>query len=206
MWSLGIPIIGREQTRTMRSSKVRISPMLSRRRASRIISGAPFSTSPNVSVSSNAVHSKGAEFGDMLASRRAIGVPATCFIPGFYMSNFGGGIPSDLVKASHPDKASTLAAPIVATSPISVLHTSDTGAFIQAKVLHLDDVLGKRLLGATAYLAVQEIPDTFKRVYPEAGATARLFQVPEDISRGFMAAQGLPGAGHLRVVRKCQDA
>lgn len=42
-------------------------------------------------------------------------------------------------------------------------------------------------------MTVQEMLDIFKNVYPEeAGPTARHFQVPEDMFRGFMASQGLP--------------
>lgn len=127
---------------------------------------------------------------------RSLDIPATFFLAGLYMSEFAGGTPKDFLKPSPPDNAWTLAVPLVATAPIPVFYPGDTGTFVKAIVVgnKNNSLLGKRVLGATEYLTVQEILDTFKRVFPaaDAGATARYVYVPEDVFRGFLAAQGLP--------------
>lgn len=124
---------------------------------------------------------------------RSSGIPATFFLPGFYMSNIGAGSPGDLLKPTPPDNAWTLTLPVMPSAPIPLFHTRDTGKYVKAIILHRDELLGKRLFAATAYVTAQEILNTFKRVYPEAGKTARHFQIPEDMFRGFMQSQGMPG-------------
>ncbi|KAI0007778.1 putative NmrA-like family domain-containing protein 1 [Xylariaceae sp. FL0662B] len=119
---------------------------------------------------------------------RSLGIPATFFMPGFYMSN----IPGKMFKPSPPDNAWTFGLPVAGTAPIPVYDTRDTGKYVKAIVLNWEALLGKRLLGATAYVSAQEIVDVFKKVYPEAGKTARFFQLPEDAFRGYMKSQGSP--------------
>ncbi|RYP04363.1 hypothetical protein DL764_004499 [Monosporascus ibericus] len=119
---------------------------------------------------------------------RELGIPATFFLPGFYMSNIPGG----MFKPSPPDDAWTFGLPVAASSPIPMYDPRDTGKYIKAIVLNREALLGKHFLGATAYVTAQEIVDTFKTLFPEAGKTARFFQVPEEMFRGFMKSQGSP--------------
>jgi len=123
---------------------------------------------------------------------RSLGVPATYFLAGFYMSNIAGGAPTDLLKPTPPDNAWTFTLPAEPNALIPLFHTGDTGKFVKAIVLHREEVLGKRFLGATAYVTAQEILDTFKKLYPEAGKAARYFQIPEEMFRAFMKSQGAP--------------
>jgi hypothetical protein len=110
------------------------------------------------------------------------------------MANFiGGSMPSsDILQPSPLDKVWTMTLPTKAESPIPLFHTTDTGTFIKAIVRNRDALLGERLYAASEYLTVQEILDTFKKVYPEAGANARIFPIQEEMFRGFMKAQGMP--------------
>ncbi|KAI1849055.1 hypothetical protein JX265_011281 [Neoarthrinium moseri] len=119
---------------------------------------------------------------------RELGIPATFFMPGFYMTN----LPGAMFRPSPPDDAWTLGMPIPATSVIPMYLPSDTGKYIKAAVLNEDKVLGKHILGATAYMTGQEVVDGFKQAFPESGKTARFFDVPEDMFRGFLKGQGSP--------------
>lgn len=122
---------------------------------------------------------------------RELGIPATFFMPGFYMTN----LPGFMFKPSPPDNAWALGLPVPSKAIIPMYYTGDTGKFVKAAVLHRDQTLGKRLLGATAYMTGQEVVDGFKKVFAEDGKTARYFEVPEDMFRQFIAGTGLPDYG-----------
>jgi uncharacterized protein YbjT (DUF2867 family) len=117
---------------------------------------------------------------------RSLGIPATFFMPGFYMSNIPGG----MMRQLPPDNAWTFGLPVAGTAQIPLYDTRDTGKYIKAIVLNRDQLLGKRLLGATNYTTAQEVVDTFKTVYPEAGQSARYFQLSEQ--QFFDAQKGTP--------------
>ncbi|KAI1333555.1 NmrA-like family protein [Xylariaceae sp. FL0016] len=113
---------------------------------------------------------------------RSLDIPATFFMPGYYMSNITGM----QFKPSPPDNARTFSLPISAQSPIPLYDTVDTGKYIKAIVLNKDKLLGQRFLGASTYLTGEQIVDSFKKLYPEDGQTARYFQLSEEMFRGFM--------------------
>ncbi|KAH8205013.1 hypothetical protein TruAng_000896 [Truncatella angustata] len=119
---------------------------------------------------------------------RELGIPAAFFMPGFYMSNLPGGA----FKPSPPDNAWTLGLPIPPESIFPVYDTSDTGKYVKAAVLNESAVLGKRILGATAYLTGHEIVEGFARVFPDSGKTARYYEVPAEQFRAYMKSQGSP--------------
>lgn len=106
------------------------------------------------------------------------------------MSNIGGA--QGFLKPSPPDGAWTLTLPVAASSEIPMFHVGDTGKFIKAIVLHREELLGARVLGATAYMTAQEVLDAFIRLFLEAGKTARYFEIPEDLFREIMKGQGTP--------------
>lgn len=116
-----------------------------------------------------------------------LGIPASYFMPGFYMSN----LPGQMFKLS-PDNTYTLGLPIASTAPIPMYDTRDTGIYVKAIVLNKDKLLGKRLLGATSYMTGKEIVDSFKKAFPEAGRTARYVEVPETVYRNDMKSKGVP--------------
>jgi uncharacterized protein YbjT (DUF2867 family) len=116
---------------------------------------------------------------------RAAGIPATFFYAGFYMSN----VPGKMMRPSPVDGAWTLSMPIPPSAPVPVYDTDDTGKFIKATVLNRDTVLGKRMLGATEYTPLERLVDSFKRVFPEAGKTARYEQVSDEAHRDVLLNQ-----------------
>jgi hypothetical protein len=110
-------------------------------------------------------------------------------MPGFYMSNIPGGN----MRPSPPDNAWTLSMPVPATAPVPLFATNeDAGKFVKGILLHRDETLGRRVLAATKYYTFQEMLDAFKIVYPEAGKTARYFEAPPEIFKGFLTSTGMP--------------
>lgn len=117
-----------------------------------------------------------------------LGIPATFFSPGFYMTN----LPGSMFRPSPPNNDWTLGLPIPAKSIFPMYYTGDTGKYIKAAVLNESKVLGKYLLAASAYMTGQEIVDGFKNVYPKSGATAAYYEVPEEQFRAYMKSQNSP--------------
>ncbi|KAK4124700.1 NmrA-like family protein [Parathielavia appendiculata] len=120
---------------------------------------------------------------------RGVGLPATFFLPGFYMSNIPGGM---LRPNPDRDNAWTFSLPVPATAPIPVFDPADTGKYVKAAVLHRDAVLSRRILGATAYLTGTEIVEGFKKVFPEAGETATYRQQSEAEYLAALTGKGTP--------------
>ena len=120
---------------------------------------------------------------------REQGIPATFFMPGFYMSN----LPGQMFRQSpENNNAWTLALPIPETAIAPLFDTADTGKYIKAAILHREELLGKRILGATEYKTMSDLVDEFKKVYPEAGATAGYFNVPHDMYVKILTGTGMP--------------
>lgn len=83
--------------------------------------------------------------------------------------------------------------PVPANAPVPLFATNeDAGKFVKGILLHRDETLGRRVLAATKYYTLQEILDTFKATYPEAGKTAKYFETPHDMYKGFLTGAGLP--------------
>jgi hypothetical protein len=105
------------------------------------------------------------------------------------MSNFPGAM---FRQSPENNNAWTLALPIPETSIVPLFDTADTGKFIKAAVLHRDEVLGKRLLGATNYMTLREIVDSFTKTFPEAGKTAAYAELPHDLYVKILTGTGMP--------------
>jgi hypothetical protein len=123
------------------------------------------------------------------AYAREVGIPATFFMPGFYMSNFPGGM---FRQNPDNDNAWTLALPVPEDAVAPMFDTADTGKYVKAAVLYRDELLGKRLLGATNYMTLREIVDSFKKTYPEAGKTAAYAELPHDVYVKVLTGTGMP--------------
>ncbi|KAI0861228.1 NmrA-like family-domain-containing protein [Xylaria cubensis] len=119
---------------------------------------------------------------------RELGIPATFFMPGFYMT----GIPGDMLKAQGPDGPWVFALPLSADAQIPMYHPKDTGKYVKAILQNADKLLGKRFLGATAYMTPKEVVERFSKAFPAIGANASFFQVPEDMFRAAMKGKGMP--------------
>ncbi|KAM3066031.1 hypothetical protein ACMFMF_010651 [Clarireedia jacksonii] len=119
---------------------------------------------------------------------RKIGIPATFFLPGFYMSN----IPGVNLAQMPPDQKWKLAFPIPASAQVPLLDTAnDTGKFVKGILLNREKLLGKRVYGATEYLTLTEILNQFKELYPIAGEGAETIEVPHDVYKANLAKYGM---------------
>ncbi|PMD61390.1 putative NmrA-like family domain-containing protein 1 [Hyaloscypha bicolor E] len=120
---------------------------------------------------------------------RISGLPASYFMPGFYMSNIPGG----MFRQAPPNNDWTFALPIPGSTPIPLLNTADdTGKFVKGILNNREKTLGKRIYGATDYYTIDEIVKEFKEQYPEAGKTAKSAELPHDVFKGIMMKTGAP--------------
>lgn len=105
------------------------------------------------------------------------------------MSNLPGGN----FRQMPPDNKWTFAMPIPASSPIPLFDTvDDTGKFVKGILLNREATLGKRILGATEYLTVQQVVDEFKKAFPEDGKDAQAVELTHEQFKGALASQGMP--------------
>jgi hypothetical protein len=117
---------------------------------------------------------------------RSIGVPATFFMPGFYMSNLPGGM---FRQQQTGEWAFSL--PIPGSSPVPLFASEDdTGKYVKAILLNREKLLGKRILAAAKYYTCDEIVELFKKTYPEAGKTARYNELPHQAYKDGILAWG----------------
>jgi hypothetical protein len=115
-------------------------------------------------------------------------MPATFFLPGFYMSNLPGG----MFRQVPPNNDWTLALPIPANSPVPLLDTAaDTGKFVKGILLNREKTLGKRIFGATDYYTLTQIVDQFKELYLEAGKTANTAELPHEVFKSILGSTGM---------------
>ena len=115
-----------------------------------------------------------------------IGVPATFFMPGFFMSNF-----EDFIRQMPPDNTWTLALPMDPDTPIPLFDAAeDTGKFVKGILTH-PKTLGKQVLAATDYYTPTQIMSLFSKHHPKAG-DAKFLQVSKDDYKGALAGAGMP--------------
>ncbi|KLU81320.1 hypothetical protein MAPG_00411 [Magnaporthiopsis poae ATCC 64411] len=96
------------------------------------------------------------------AYARSVGIPATFFMPGFYLSNLETGA----IRPSPPDNAWTLALPVPADAPIPIF---------------------QRVYAASAYMTPDELVAGFRATFPRDGATARFYSTPHADYLAFMS-------------------
>lgn len=110
-------------------------------------------------------------------------------MPGLYMSNIPGGM-----FRQDPDNGNawTLALPVPEDAAAPLFDTADTGKYVKAAVLHRDELLGKRILGATEYMTLREIVEAFKKTFPEAGKTATYKELTRDVYVQILTGAGMP--------------
>jgi len=120
---------------------------------------------------------------------RSIGIPASFFLPGFFMSN----LPGKMIRPSPVNGKYTLAMPIPTTSHVPLLDTdADTGKFVKGMLLNQAKVEGKRILGATAYYSPTQIIEQFKAAKPIDSEGAVAIEIPGEAFKGFLAKTGAP--------------
>ncbi|OAP55331.1 hypothetical protein AYL99_10304 [Fonsecaea erecta] len=145
----------------------------------------------NVTELSGGKLSKVAHFDSKAAVEayiRQLGVPATFFMPGFYMSNIPGQSLNNMQGGTW-----NFALPIPVDAPMPLFDAdADTGKFVKAILLHHDRVLGARIYGATAYYTPQQIIADFQAVKARDGQGGAARQVPEEAFKKVLASKGLP--------------
>ncbi|GJC96009.1 NmrA-like family protein [Colletotrichum higginsianum IMI 349063] len=120
---------------------------------------------------------------------REVGIPATFFLPGFYTTN----IPGQMLRYNPDAGAWVLAMPMPDTAPIPLFDTANTGIWVKAIVRKRDQLLGKRVFGATKYTTPNEILEAFKQTFPKAGEKATFFRLPDEVfAAGIKEAMGVP--------------
>jgi len=125
---------------------------------------------------------------------RDLGVPATFFLAGFFMSNFPGAS----ILQLPPNNNWTMALPMPPDTPIPCFDAAgDTGVFVKAILTHREETLGKKVLGATDYYTPQQIMATFQELYPEAGKSAKFIEIDKDAYKGALADAGMPEKAQL---------
>ena len=119
---------------------------------------------------------------------RGLGIPASFFYAGFYMSNLPGQSLRDMGDGNW-----ALAMPDPADAPIPFFDAeADTGKFVKAMFLNHEKVLGKRIYGATAYYTPTEIVDQFKEVFPNTGKKTAFSELPGDVFKNILGSMGTP--------------
>ena len=120
---------------------------------------------------------------------RDLGIPATFFMPGFFMSN----LPGNMFRQLPPSNDWTIALPMPDSTPIPFLDAGgDTGKFVKGILTHRDKVLGKRVLAATDYYTPTDAITIFKELFPSAGKSAKFVQISKDDYKGALAQAGMP--------------
>ena len=118
---------------------------------------------------------------------RSSGIPASFFMPGFFMSNLETALRSD----GQSPPTYTMAMPFPPTTPIPFFDPADdSGKFVKAMVMKRDEVLGKNVLGATAYSTPEDVIKAFKKV--KKGVQAQFVQIDKDTYTGALAQAGMP--------------
>jgi len=126
---------------------------------------------------------------------RSIGIPATFFLPGFYMSNIPGQ------SLNNKQGAYNFALPVPTDSPIPLFDTEDdTGKFIKGILLHREQTLGKQILGATEYYTPEQIIADFQALKPKDGQGGKAIQMPEEMFKGILGSMGMPEPGQQELL------
>lgn len=116
------------------------------------------------------------------------GVPSTYFLAGFYIQNLLG----NFFRRQSITNEWVLALPMPETARIPLFDVTSTGVWVKAIVRKRDQVLGKRVLGAAAYVTPKEIVEAFKARYPGYNS-AKFQRVPdEDFKKELIDGLGFP--------------
>ena len=149
-----------------------------------------FSTLFNVNEITHGVYKNVNHFDSKAAIEtyiRSLGIPASFFMPGFFMPNLETELRSD----GQSPPTYTMAMPFPPTTPIPWFDPGDdAGKFVKAMVMKRDEVLGKNVLGATAYSTPEDVIKAFKEA--KKGVQAQFVQIDKDTFMGALAQAGMP--------------
>ncbi|DAA75428.1 TPA_exp: putative NmrA family transcriptional regulator [Trichophyton benhamiae CBS 112371] len=113
---------------------------------------------------------------------RSIDVPATFFLPGFYMSNIPAGTLNNVSGVYN------FSNPVPNNTPIPLFDSyRDTGKFVKAILLNREKVLGKQIYGATDYYTPDRIIAEFQAVKTQDGQGGAAIHIPDEDFKGILA-------------------
>ncbi|KAK2735195.1 hypothetical protein FQN57_001335 [Myotisia sp. PD_48] len=116
---------------------------------------------------------------------RQLGLPASFFLAGFYMSN----IPNQMLNNATGVYNFSLAMPT--NTPIPMFDAArDTGKFVKAMLLKEEKVRGKQIIGATYYHTPQQIIADFQAAKPRDGKGGRAVQLTAKEYEDVLASKG----------------
>ncbi|EGY20022.1 hypothetical protein VD0002_g8971 [Verticillium dahliae] len=107
---------------------------------------------------------------------RQVGIPATFFLPGIYMDSLAQSF-----RQNAPGSPWVFSLPMPETAPLPLFDVRNTGLWVKAIVRKRDQLLGKRVLGATKYTTPAELVSEFTQAFPEAGKAASFFSMPHEM-------------------------
>jgi len=109
---------------------------------------------------------------------REIGVPATFYLPGYFMSNLEQAI------QAGDDGTLTWALAIGPEAKFPMIDIkSDTGKFVNGIIKHRDSVLGARILGAEGYYTAPEILDQLSKA---TGRKTQFYQIDDKTYMSYL--------------------
>lgn len=113
---------------------------------------------------------------------RDLGIPATFFLPGFYMSNIPGG----MMRANHDSpKDLIFSLPVPSSTPFPLFDAAtDTGKFIKAILTQPEQTLGQRIYGATDYYTGDDMVQQVREVKPNVNSVQYVQISPDEFLAG----------------------
>ncbi|KAF3479620.1 NmrA family transcriptional regulator [Arthroderma uncinatum] len=130
---------------------------------------------------------------------RKIGVPATFFLPGFYMSNIPGQALNNMGGVYN------LSNPVPNNAPFPLFDADrDTGKFVKAILLNREKVLGKQIYGATDYYTPDQIIADFQAAKPQDGKGGAAIQIPDQTFKGFLGMNGMSEEAQEEMLQNMQ--
>jgi len=132
---------------------------------------------------------------------KSIGLPATFFLPGFYMSN----IPGTLLHRDDYDGRWKFWLPTSRDALFPLIDVvADTGKFVKGILLHRDELLGQNVYGSVGYHTVQQIVEDFIQAFPKDGHHATYAHMPDDEYKRMLGKFGLPEHAQEEMLQNMQ--
>ncbi|KAF2822471.1 putative nucleoside-diphosphate-sugar epimerase [Ophiobolus disseminans] len=109
---------------------------------------------------------------------RDIGVPATFYLPGYFMSNL------EMMLQAGEDGTLTWALPVNKDSKFPLIDIkSDTGKFVKAIIKNRDSVLGAHILGAEGYYTPTQI---LEQLTEATDKKTQFYQIDEKTYKSYL--------------------
>ena len=128
---------------------------------------------------------------------RELGIPATFFMPGMYVTFFLSG---GSLRQNSPSEPWTLSLPGPIDAQLPLFYPPDGGKWIKAIVLKRSELLGKNVRAATEYYTPAQIVEDFTKTFPEAGKGAKYNELPHEVFVNILKSTGMPEFGAVELL------